>query len=829
MSQSSSVNAATPGGLPAGDRTGSALAPRNWPVASRLIALVAIPVVLGLALAGLRITDATRSAAADGQVGGLAAVSQQDTGLVQALENERADTAAFIAQGRPVAGQPALHRQYLRTDRWAATVRRLVRQLGPGYPPQTQASASAVLVSIAGLPGLRSHAAQPQTPALTVINAYSAAIATLFAVNDGIADPSGNATLSTGVRALGALSRMTDQAAQQQAILSASLAQGHFEPGALTALTAAQARQASDLASFRDSASPEQNWALTTTLAAPQARQAQAVEQHAIAAGSGPLALGGQASQQWRAGMSYTVGWMRHAQQQQTAWITGYAQGLQRSAVRSALDTSAAALAGLALVVLVTLLVVRSVVRPLRRLQAAALFVARTRLPAAARALEVTGHPEQPVPVTPIEIQSTDEIGQVARAFDEVHREALRLAAEQARRRASISALSARFFRRSYSLQERLLRLIDSAELTEDDPERLASLFQMDHLVTRMRRHSDSALILTGQELSRHPAGPFSLVDVVRAAISEIEDYDRITLNVQQGVSVSGRAAADTVHLLAELLENATAFSGQSAQVIVSGQAVRGGGSRITITDSGTGLPEEKLRQLNWRLAHPPGPDVASSWRVGLFAVAHLAARHGIRVVLSRPPDGGTTAEVHLPAALISLDATPGGWLRQAAAAPPAGNGERTDHRTSAGNGEQTDGRHPGLGCAVLSAPDRRPARAAGGAGTRRTGDRPADAERAAAIPRPRNLRRGPGERSGPGPSCSRRGAARPGPLTGDHCGWAFPTISCRTSCSRIVIAPRWQPSPMPRARLATRAPMTSVTAASAATGATHQPGRSAA
>ena len=684
MSQSSSVNAAPPGGLPAGDRTGSALAPRNWPVASRLIVLVAIPVVLGLVLAGLRITDATRSAAAYSQVGRLAALSQPDTGLIQALENERADTAAFIAQGRPAAGQPALHRQYVLTDRWAATVGRLVRQLGPGYPAQTQASASAVLASMAGLPGLRSRAAQPQTPALAVFNAYSAAIATVFAVNDGIADPSGNAALSTSVRALGALSRMTDQAAQQQVILGAALTQGYFEPGALTALTSAQARQASDLASFRDSASPEQSWALTTTLAAPQARQAQAVEQRAIAAGSAPLVLGAQASQQWRAGMSYTVGWMRQAQQQQTEWIMGYAQGLERSAVRSALTTGAAALAGLALVLLVTLLVARSVVRPLRRLEAAALFVARARLPAAARALQVTGHPEQPVPVIPIELQSTDEIGQLARAFDEVHREALRLAAEQARQRASISALSARFFRRSYSLQERLLRLIDSAELTEDDPERLASLFQMDHLVTRMRRHSDSALILAGNETSRHPAGPFSLVDVVRAAISEIEDYDRITLHIQQRVSVSGSAAADTVHLLAELVENATAFSAPATQVTMSGQAVRDGGARITITDSGTGMPGEQLSQLNWRLAHPPAADVASSWRVGLFAVAHLAARHGITVVLSQPPDGGTTAEVYLPAALISHDVVPGGWLRQAAAAPPAGTGERANGRTPA-------------------------------------------------------------------------------------------------------------------------------------------------
>ena len=206
----------------------------------------------------------------------------------------------------------------------------------------------------------------------------------------------------------------------------------------------------------------------------------------------------------------------------------------------------------------------------------------------------------------------------------------------------------------------------------------------MDHLATRMRRHSDRALILAGNEAARHPAGPFPLVDVVRAAISEIEDYDRITLTVQQGVLVSGSAAADTVHLLAELLENATAFSAPATQVTMSGQAVRDGRARITITDRGTGMPREQLCQLNWRLAHPPAADVATSRRMGLFAVAHLAARHGIRVVLSQPPDGGTTAEVSLPAALISHDAAPRGWLRQAATAPPAGTGERANGRTPA-------------------------------------------------------------------------------------------------------------------------------------------------
>jgi hypothetical protein len=367
-----------------------------------------------LALTGLRVTDATRSAEAYGQVGRLAVLGQQVTGLVQAMEDERADTAAFIADGRRAAGLVTLHRQYVITDGWAATVRRRVLQLGHGYPAQTRAIAATVLASIAELPGLRRHAAQSQAPALAVINGYSAATAGLFPVNDGIADLSGNSALITSVRALGSLSRMKDQASQQQAILGTALAEGHFGPGALTALTIAQAQQASDLISFRSSATPEESWALTDTLAGPLAGQARAVEQRVTAVGNGAPALGAHASQQWWAGMSYTVGWMRHAEQQLAAWITAYARALQRSAMRSAIITGGAALAVLTLVLLATMIIARSMVRPLRRLETAALDVAGTRLPAEVRSLGVAGNSGRPLPVTPIDVLSTDEIGQVA-------------------------------------------------------------------------------------------------------------------------------------------------------------------------------------------------------------------------------------------------------------------------------------------------------------------------------------------------------------------------------------------------------------------------------
>ena len=499
---------------------------------------------------------------------------------------------------------------------------------------------------------------------------------------------------------------MKDHASQQEAILGVALAQGHFGPGVLMALTIAQAQQASDLVAFRSSATPEETWALTGTLAGSLPRQARALEQRAIVAGPGALALGAHAGEQWRAGMSHTVGWMRHAEQQLTDSIAAYAQALQRGAVQSAIITAGAGLAGLALIFLVTLMIARSIVRPLRRLEAAALDVAGTGLPAEVGALGVAGYARHRLPATPIDVQSTDEIGQVARAFDRVHREALRLAGEQARLRASVSAVSTSFLRRSHSLLDRLLRLIDSSELTEDDPERLASLFQMDHLATRMRRNTDSALAIAGHDTPDHPAEAVTLVDVLRAAVSEVEQYDRVALDVQHGLSVSGSAAADTVHLLAELLENATTFSPRTTQVIVSGRTARDGGSLISITDAGTGIAEDQLGQLNWQLAHPRLPDTTVGQRMGFFAVAHLAARHGITVTLGTPPDGGTSAEVHLPAALVSPEVKPPAWMGPSGEVLRSGTGGRASSPA-----EFTDplGTAPRFGAEPESAPAQQP------------------------------------------------------------------------------------------------------------------------
>jgi signal transduction histidine kinase len=647
-------------------RKRSALALRNWRVPWRLIALIAIPTVVAMAFAGLRVAAAANSAATFGRSAQLAVLSQQVTALAQAMEDERDLTASFIAANRLATGQQALRRQYAQTDVLADRVRAQMQEVGSAFPAQTRTDASAVIARITDLPDLRSYAMGSNAPALTVVTNYSLATADMFAFDDDIAQQAGSSALVASVRALGSLSRMKDQASQQRAILAAALINRQFQPGTLDALIAAQAQQATDLASFETSATLGETQTLNNTVAGPPVDQAQALEQRAIVVGNdnGTLNLGPGASRRWYRDMTYTVDQMRLVESQLGSAIARQAQALHRGAMRSLMLTAGIAAAVLIFVLLATLVIARSMVRPLRQLKAGALEVAEVRLPAEVRELSAAGGATRDVEVEPIGVHSSDEIGQVARAFDQVHLEAVRLAADEAVLRGSVSAMFISLSRRSQSLLERLLKLIDSLELGEQDSERLADLFRMDHLATRMRRNSENLLVLAGQEPPRRWAEPVSLADVARASVSEIEQYDRVVLDIQPGVGVTGNSVADVVHLLAEVLENATTFSAKSTHVTVSGHTLRSGGVLINVIDSGMGMTEEQLAKVNWRLENPPAADVEVSRHMGLFAVAHLAARHGIRVRLRRAPSGGLIAHVWLPDALISHDTKPSPWDR---------------------------------------------------------------------------------------------------------------------------------------------------------------------
>ncbi|MFF2331088.1 MULTISPECIES: nitrate- and nitrite sensing domain-containing protein [unclassified Streptomyces] len=298
-------------------------------------------------------------------------------------------------------------------------------------------------------------------------------------------------------------------------------------------------------------------------------------------------------------------------------------------------------------------LMARQMSRSMRRLRTAAFQIAEQRLPMLVDQLSRADPGRVDTRVQPIPIHSSDEIGEVARAFDQVHREAVRLAAEQAMLRGNVNAIFTNLSRRNQSLIEGQLTLITDLENNEADPDQLENLFRLDHLATRMRRNGENLLVLSGEEPGRRWNQPVPLVDVLRAASSEVESYERVELSGVPETEIHGQSVTDLVHLLAELLENATTFSSPQTKVRVLATRLPDSRVMIEIHDKGIGLTAEDFADINYKLANPPTVDAAVSQRMGLFVVGRLADRHGIRVQL-RPSgeQAGTTSLVMLPDAI---------------------------------------------------------------------------------------------------------------------------------------------------------------------------------
>ncbi|WP_226359431.1 ATP-binding protein [Pseudonocardia sp. ICBG601] len=311
-------------------------------------------------------------------------------------------------------------------------------------------------------------------------------------------------------------------------------------------------------------------------------------------------------------------------------------------------------------------------VRSLRLLRSSALEVAEQKLPAAVQSMRSGQAPN--ALVEPVPLDSRDEIGQVARAFDAVHGQAIRLAADQAALQQNVNSMFVNLSRRSQALVERQLQLIEQLESNEQDPDQLSNLFQLDHLATRMRRNSENLLVLAGTDLAKRNVAPVQVVDVLRAAVSEVEQYQRVVVQTPPNATIAGRAANDLVHLLAELLDNATNFSPPDSQVVMTTTRTADESLLIEISDRGVGMTDSELVDANQRLSGPAEVDVSASRRMGLFVVGRLAARHRVGVRLASAAvgggSGGLSASVTVPPQLVPSaqlpeqrrDGDPGGW-----------------------------------------------------------------------------------------------------------------------------------------------------------------------
>ncbi|MGZ9929737.1 nitrate- and nitrite sensing domain-containing protein [Streptomyces sp. NC-S4] len=294
----------------------------------------------------------------------------------------------------------------------------------------------------------------------------------------------------------------------------------------------------------------------------------------------------------------------------------------------------------------------RDLVRDLSRLRKEAHEASGVRLPSVMRRLAAGEHVDVETESPHLEYEK-DEVGQVGQALNTLQRAAVEAAVKQADLRRGVSEVFVNLARRNQVLLHRQLTLLDTMERRTEDTEELADLFRLDHMTTRMRRHAEGLVILSGAAPSRQWRKPVQLMDVVRAAVAEVEDYERIEVRRLTRLGIVGPAVADVTHLIAELLENATVFSPPHTAVQVHGERVANGFT-LEIHDRGLGMTPEALLDANLRLAETPEFELSDTDRLGLFVVSRLAQRHSVKVVLQPSPYGGTTAVLFLPAALLT-------------------------------------------------------------------------------------------------------------------------------------------------------------------------------
>jgi signal transduction histidine kinase len=689
----------------------------DWPVARRLFAVIVAALLMGLVFGGLRVADAQNSAAQFSRTQQLAKLGAQLTTIVDDLQNERdATLVALITKGStgaaltPVQAKTNADLVPVRIE-----VQAIVNGGYPASIHTAAGAVNAALSSDNIDKQLHQLFFTAYPTGDVVSPDYGSVIAVILKLQAQVALGNTDQALNSDVQTLNALAQAKDLSSQQLALLDQSMSNlpfpnNHFgTPGSLdfateTTLQVDYAEEFNDEAAFQSSATPAEN-AMYDSLLGPEAKklngetQSDNIEQAFFAVAGGqlnenlakptdnpvpisgalgidyakfinyqqldPLANNPTTARQdgiasipalkaaWDKGNAAKLAAMQSTEQFVAGNIVTRATQLQQAAQRTALTYIIITVAVLLIVLAAALFVARSLVLPLRRLRAGALDIASVQLPERVRLLSENPESAGSMTVAPINVASRDEIGQVARAFDQVHSEAVRLAGDQALLRSSFNAMFVNLSRRSQTLIERLARMIDNLEQHEDDPERLGSLFSMDHLVTRMRRNSENLLLLAGHDNPRKWSEAIPLADVARAATSEIEQYNRVTLNMTPDISLVGQAVSDVVHLLAELIENATIFSPKDTPVQVTMQYLASGGVLIEVSDKGIGVSEARLEEMNWRLDNPPTIDVSVSRHMGLFAVARLAERHGVRVRLRPALPQGLSALVWLPDSLI--------------------------------------------------------------------------------------------------------------------------------------------------------------------------------
>ncbi|WP_367132059.1 MULTISPECIES: sensor histidine kinase [Streptomyces] len=624
---------------------------RGKSIRRKIVALLLVPLV---SLTGLWVfatvitgTEAARllNAAEAIRTAGLPAED-----LVRALQKERRQALVLLADPRRADNLAALRDQQAVTDRAATAFRSGAAKVRDDMSPATDVRFRRIEKALGDLDGLRGKVRDDSISRHGAFQAYNDLVEPYYAFL-GSLGAFEDAEMDKQARALIGVARAREALSREDALLAAALTAGTMS------------RQ--DLRAVSDRVAERQILYSTNLAVLPAADQKifeeywRGTAPHTLRAAEDTAILAGYARaprtidpQRWEKAAGVVLDELARMNTEATG---RYADRVEPIATRVLTKAAVAGVLGAAALVaslVISLRIGRGLVRDLRQLRKEAHEVSGVRLPAVMRRL-AAGEKVDLAAEAPLRDFGPDELGQVGKALNTLQRAAVEAAVKQADMRRGVADVFVNLARRSQVLLHRQLTLLDAMERRTEDTEELADLFRLDHLTTRMRRHAEGLVILSGAAPARQWRKPVRLMDVVRAAVAEVEDYERIEVRRLPRLAVRGPAVGDLTHLVAELLENATVFSPPHTAVQVHGQRVANGFT-LEIHDRGLGMSPDALLEANLRLAETPEFELSDTDRLGLFVVSRLARRHDVKVTLQTSPYGGTTAVVFIPLDLLT-------------------------------------------------------------------------------------------------------------------------------------------------------------------------------
>jgi signal transduction histidine kinase len=625
---------------------------RNWKLAVKLAAVLVVPVVVAVTVCVLQITGDVGRANSYAGVQRLVGLRAGLMPLMAAVQQERSVATHRLGAG---GGDPSTFQQQAHSVDNAVTAVTSATSQTTNLNDAARTRYVDLVKLLDGLPSLRQQVLSSSTDVAKAAAQYGDVVKGLLDYDQALMSQFGDPALTGTAAALYDLEVAQEQVYVQHAVLLAGIARGRLLSAELKPLQDADIRFQDKLGDFQAVATATQQHSYQQAVAVPEFSQRTQLEQLALSRGAQdrPAAKGqqdispGVSAADWTRTSETTTKLMANVENDLAGQLAARAASLQDATSNAAGAASVVLLSTLVIAGAFGLVLGRYMLRSFGTLRRSAIDIER-RLPDTVQ--NILEGETQDLTVDPLPVHTTEEFGQLARAFDALHGQAVRSAVEQAGLRNNFRNIFVNLSRRSQSLVERQLRLMEQLERHEENPEQLANLFKLDHLATRMRRNNENLMVLSGNELTRRFRRPVPLGDVLRAAVSEIENYERTVVRSAPTADVLGYTAGDLVRLLAELLDNATAFSPPETQVVISSHLRRDRSVVIEILDQGIGMRDTDLAEFNRQLAVENTAEVPASRQMGLFVVGRLASRHSIDVRLSQNQSpNGLRVSVRVP------------------------------------------------------------------------------------------------------------------------------------------------------------------------------------